>query len=212
MHEQELRVRVGYQEDFPPFVGSGPAGPQGLAVDILTTGFEKLGIDAEWVHLSLVGQIPALRNGDVDMLACLGVTAERQNEIVFGEPIIQTGGALFTLQERPTELARIVTPSAGPLVAATQAAYPTCSVVEADNYPHALSLVIEGHADAAALNFHVGSQIAEREFPGRFAVPDTTFQTVYLAPAWAPSHDAAVRTAITGVLASMKPLENGCLC
>jgi polar amino acid transport system substrate-binding protein len=164
------------------------------------TGFEKLGIDTEWVHLSLAGQIPALRNCDVDMLACLGVTAERQNEVVFGKPIIQTGGALFTLQERPTELARIVTPSAGPLVAATQAAYPTCSVVEADNYPHALSLVIDGHADAAALNFHVGRRLAEREFAGRFAVPDTTFQTVYLAPAWAPSHAAAVRTAITDAL------------
>ena len=200
MHEQELRVRVGYQEDFPPFVGSGPDGPRGLAVDILMTGLEKLGIDTEWVHLSLAGQIPALRNGDVDMLACLGVTAERQNEVVFGKPIIQTGGALFTLQERPTELARIVTPSAGPLVAATQAAYPTCSVVEADNYPHALSLVIDGHADAAALNFHVGRRLAEREFAGRFAVPDTTFQTVYLAPAWAPSHAAAVRTAITDAL------------
>lgn len=208
MHEQELRVRVGYQEDFPPFVGSGPAGPQGLAVDILTAGFEKLGIDAEWVHLSLAGQIPALRNGDVDMLACLGVTAERQNEVVFGKPIIQTGGALFTLQERPTELARIVTPSAGPLVAATQAAYPTCSVVEADNYPHALGLVIEGHADAAALNFHVGRQIAEREFPQRFTLPDTTFHTVHLAPAWAPTHDDAFRNAITGVLAAVKPLEN----
>lgn len=208
MHEQELRVRVGYQEDFPPFVGSGPAGPQGLAVDILTAGFEKLGIDTEWVHLSLAGQIPALRNGDVDMLACLGVTAERQNEVVFGKPIIQTGGALFTLQERPTELARIVTPSAGPLVAATQAAYPTCSVVEADNYPHALSLVIEGHADAAALNFHVGRQIAEREFPQRFTLPDTTFHTVHLAPAWAPTHDDAFRNAITGVLAAMRPLEN----
>ena len=208
MHEQELRVRVGYQEDFPPFVGSGPAGPQGLAVDILTAAFEKLGIDAEWVHLSLAGQIPALRNGDVDMLACLGVTAERQNEVVFGEPIVQTGGALFTLHERPTELARIVTPSAGPLVAATQAAYPTCSVVEADNYPHALSLVIEGHADAAALNFHVGRQIAEREFPQRFTFPDTTFHTVHLAPAWAPTHDAAFRNAITGVLAAMRPLEN----
>ena len=200
MHEQELRVRVGYQEDFPPFVASGPAGPEGLAVDILMTGFAKLGIEADWVELSLVEQIPALRSGDVDMLACLGVTAERQNEVVFGEPIIQTGGALFTLQERPAELARIVTPSAGPLVAATQAAYPTCSVVEADNYPHALGLVIEGHADAAALNFHVGRQIAEREFPQRFTFPDTTFHTVYLAPAWAPSHAAAVRTAITDAL------------
>ena len=208
MHEQELRVRVGYQEDFPPFVGSGPAGPQGLAVDILTTGFEKLGIDAEWVHLSLVGQIPALRNGDVDMLACLGVTAERQNEVVFGEPIIQTGGALFTLQEQSAEPTRIVTPSAGPLVAATQAAYPTCSIVKADNYPHALSRVIEGHADAAALNFHVGSRLAEREFPGRFTLPDTIFHTVHLAPAWATTHDTAFRNAITGVLAAMRPLEN----
>ena len=200
MHEQELRVRVGYQEDFPPFVGSGPAGPQGLAVAILMAGFEKLGTEADWVALSLAEQISALCNGEVDMLACLGVTTERQSKVVFGDPIIRTGGALFAIERQTTELTRIVTPSAGPLVAATQAAYPTCSIVKADNYPHALSLVIEGHADAAALNFHVGRRLAEREFPGRFAVPDTTFQTVYLAPAWAPSHDAAVRTAITDAL------------
>ena len=200
MHEQELRVRVGYQEDFPPFVASGPAGPEGLAVDILMTGFAKLGIEADWVELSLVEQIPALRSGDVDMLACLGVTAERQNEVVFGEPIIQTGGALFTLQEQSAEPTRIVTPLAGPLAVATQAEYPACFLVEANSYPHALSLVIDGHADAAALNFHVGRRLAEREFPGRFTFPHTTFHTVYLAPAWAPSHAAAVRTAITDAL------------
>jgi len=208
MHEQELRVRVGYQEDFPPFVRSGPAGPQGLAVDILTTGFEKLEIVADWVALSLARQIPALRDGEVGMLACLGVTTERQSQVVFGEPIIQTGGALFTLQERPTDLARIVTPLAGPLAVATQAEYPTCSLMNTDSYPRALSLVIEGHADAAALNFHVGSQLAEREFPGRFNLPDTIFHTVHLAPAWAPTHDTAFRNAITGVLAAMRPLEN----
>ena len=179
---------------------ASPAGPQGLAVAILTTGFEKLGTEADWVPLSLTEQISALCNGEVDMLACLGVTTERQSQVVFGDPIIRTGGALFTIERQPTELTRIVTPSAGPLVAATQAAYPTCSVVEVDNYPQALRRVVDGHADAAALNFHVGSQLAEREFPGRFAAPETTFQTVYLAPAWAPTHDDAVRTAITDAL------------
>ena len=209
MHELELRVRVGYQEDFSPFAMAGPAGPQGLAVDILTDGFEQLGTDSDWVPLSLAGQISALRSGEVDMLACLGVTAERQHEVVFGEPIIKTGGALFTLQGQTTEPDRIVTPIAGPLARATQAAYPTCSVIDADSYPHALTLVVDGCADAAALNFHVGNQVAEREFPGTFAPPDTTFQTVYLAPAWAPTHDLAFRHALTDVIAATNPLKNG---
>ncbi|HJM20821.1 MAG TPA: transporter substrate-binding domain-containing protein [Acidimicrobiales bacterium] len=208
MHNQELRVRVGYQEDFSPFAMASPAGPQGLAVAILTTGFEKLGTEADWVPLSLTEQISALCNGEVDMLACLGVTTERQSQVVFGDPIIRTGGALFTIERQPTEPARIVTPSAGPLVAATQAAYPTCSVVEVDDYPQALSHVVDGHADAAALNFHVGSQVAEREFPGKFVPPGSTFEEIYLAPAWAPTHDTVFRNAITSVLAAINPLEN----
>jgi hypothetical protein len=32
---------------------------------------------------------------------------------------------------------------------------------------------------------------------------------VYLAPAWAPTHDLAFRHALTDVIAATNPLENG---
>jgi len=200
MHEQELRVRVGYQEDFSPFAALGPDGAEGLAVDILTGGFETLGVEVSWVPLPLDRQLASLNGREVDLLACLGITDERQKEVVFGEPIIQTGGAIFRLLETPTKPVRIVTPSAGPLVTATKNSFPECSVVTVDDYLAALKSVVEGHADAAALNVHVGQQVAEREFPEKFDYPSPIFREVFLAPAWALEHDDQLREALTSAI------------
>ncbi|HJM22817.1 MAG TPA: hypothetical protein QF409_12600, partial [Acidimicrobiales bacterium] len=125
---------------------------------------------------------------------------ERQKEVVFGEPIIQTGGAIFRLLETPTKPVRIVTPSAGPLVTATKNSFPECSVVTVDDYLAALKSVVEGHADAAALNVHVGQQVAEREFPEKFDYPSPIFREVFLAPAWALEHDDQLREALTSAI------------
>jgi len=201
MHEQELRVRVGYQEDFSPFAALGPEGPEGLAVDILARGFESLGVEVSWMPLPLDRQLSSLSEGEVDLLACLGITDERRREVVFGEPILLTGGAIFRLLEMPTELVRIATPSAGPLTTVTKNSFPDCSLVTVDDYPTALKLVVEGRADAAALNAHVGQQVAEREFPGKFDFSSPIFHEVSLAPAWALEHDGQLREALINAIA-----------
>lgn len=200
MHEQELRVRVGYQEDFPPFAALGASGPEGLAVDILSSAFEQLGVETVWTPLSLEQQIPALLQKSVDILACLGVTEDRKSQLVFGEPVILTGGALFRLLEAPAKDETIVTPAGGPLVLAARENFPNSSVVAVDGYPEALRLVSRGHADAAALNVHVGQRIAERDFPQEFGHPDPIFQEIYLAPAWPPKHDNDFREALNDVV------------
>ena len=207
MHEQELRVRVGYQEDFSPFAALGSGGPEGIAVDILSLTFGELALEVEWVPLSLEHQISALLQNDVDVLACLGVTDQRKSQVVFGEPIILTGGVLFRLLGAPVKNDRIVTPLRGPLVSSTKETFPKSSVVTVDGYPEALKSVFEGRADAAALNIHVGRQMAERELPGKFDSPGPVFKEISLAPAWPPKHDVEFREAVNRILVARRASE-----
>ena len=46
-------------------------------------------------------------------------------------------------------------------------------MIAVETYAEALNAVIAGAADRAALNFHVGSTLAQRNHPGRFALPET---------------------------------------
>ena len=158
-------------------------GPRGIVIDSLVARLAALDWAPDWVPLQLDDQIPTLLSGDVDMLAGLGVTAERQEQVVFGAPLVETGGALFRLVDDRSELLRIATPSSGPLVRHTSAAYPDIRVVEVDDYPAALAAVLDGEVEAAALNLHVGAEFAERHHPGYFDLPRHAFAPVALAPA-----------------------------
>lgn len=169
--------------------------PAGLVIDALAPGVDALrraGADVGWVPLTLADQVPALTEGRVDLLAGLGVTADRRKRLVFGKPLVRTGGALFA--GRGTSLVqRIVTPTSGPLREPVGAAFPDCTLLDAADYPDALSQVLAGRADAAALNLHVGTALAEREHPGLFELPQEPFSPIELAPAYTPNHDLDLR-------------------
>lgn len=170
--------------------------PVGLVIDTLLPALEAAGAHATWVPLGLGQQVAALLAGEVDMLAALGVTVERQRQVVFGRPVVHTGGALFRLVGSLGRPRSIATPTAGPLLAATRRIFPDCEVLEATDYPDALRQVIDGSTDAAALNLHVGATFAEREHPGAFDLPSEPFEVVDLAPAYAPGHDPTLRQAL----------------
>lgn len=179
------RVFVGYQADFPPFM-AGDDAPEGLVIDALRERVDALDWTLEWVPLALPEQIPALMENRVDMLAALGVTQERSEQVVFGSPLVQTGGAMFRLVGDRSEVLRIATPATGPLLRSTAESYPAARVVAVDDYPAALAAVFDGEVEAAALNIHVGAEFAERHHPGCFEHPRYPFAPVDLAPAMRP--------------------------
>ncbi len=181
---------VGYQADFAPFMVDED-GPCGLVIDRLVPLLTAQGVRASWVALALTEQLPALESGDVDMLAGLGVTAERAEQLVFGPALVRTGGALFRLTGAADGAYRIATPSSGPLRLAVTEAFPESEVELVQDYPAALNAVVEGSAAAAALNFHVGWEVAERLHPGGFVAPEEPFAPVDLAPAALAGHECA---------------------
>jgi ABC-type amino acid transport substrate-binding protein len=136
------------------------------------------------------------------MLAGIGVTRERSQKVSFISPVIRTGGALFSATGSRTTPGRIVTPAAGPLTGATQRAFPECTIIGVDDYAQALAAVVDGHADAAALNLHVGSVIAKRNHHGWFDIPTEPFHVINLAPAFAPDRHPDLRQALDTLIGS----------
>ena len=56
-------------------------------------------------------------------------------------------------------------------------------LVLAEDYSESLKAVLEGTADAAALNIHGGTYLSNQMFPGSFTLPGEIFLEVMLAAA-----------------------------
>ena len=61
----------------------------------------------------------------------------------------------------------VVTPRTGPLAAFVEKTAPTVKLVVTKDYEESLTRLVRGEADAAALNYHVGTHLAARLYPGR---------------------------------------------
>ena len=100
----------------------------------------------------------------------------------FSAPVVTTGGALFVRAPSPTPenlLAMagkvVVTPRAGPLADLISRAAPAVKLSLTTDYEQSLARVIDGSADAAALNYHAGAVIAARLYPGQITKPAAMF-------------------------------------
>jgi len=185
-------LRIGFNPDFAPFAALQDGRADGLVIARLRNALDKAGLEATFVPAPLPEMAERLQAGALDALAGVAVSAERSDALAVSRPLATTGGAWFPRAERdwPRDQAlrtaapgtlRVVSPSAGPLVAQIRTAFPTLDIVECADYAAAFETVLAGRADAAALNLQVGRLHAERDHPGRFKLPETPFFEVPLA-------------------------------
>jgi hypothetical protein len=76
-----------------------------------------------------------------------------------------------------------VTPSAGPLTDIISRTAPAVKLSLTTDYEQSLARVIDGSADAAALNYHAGAVSAARLHPGQITKPSAMFQEMVNAVA-----------------------------
>jgi polar amino acid transport system substrate-binding protein len=119
-----------------------------------------------------------------------GITPERRKTLDFSAPLLSTGGSLYVRApaQAPAELAAlagktVVTPSTGPLAAYIEKNAPQVKVLRSASYEESLAMLVDGKADAAALNSHVGGRIADTLYPGKVNVASRMFLEVPLAVA-----------------------------
>jgi len=201
-------VRIGYEADFAPLTFREDGDACGFVIEILTLIFARIGRTAEYIPVPLPDQEKALAAGTIDAIAFKAVIPERAAAYDFSAPITVSGAAWFArdgiiTDGCPSPGSRIATPGAGPLLAQLRSRYPDFDYPAVGTYAEALDAVIDGAADCAALNFHVGRYLAERDHPGIFSLPEAPFQTLDLAMATAKDKDASMMRDFDRALAEL---------
>jgi ABC-type amino acid transport substrate-binding protein len=181
--EGEHTFKLAHIEKFEPFAVAKEGKSEGLAVDIITEALAKVNIRALFVGDQQDKLEGLLAKGEVDGWAFLGINPERRKTYDFSDPYLISGGALFVKSPNPPssdlkefEGKTVVTPKIGPLAGYIEKNFPKVRVMtDVKSYTETLQAVVDGKADAAALNTQAGSVLAGQLFPGRFSMPEKGF-------------------------------------
>ena len=204
-------LRLGHDAPFEPFALVENGRSAGMILDIVAEAMKRAKLDFAFMPLKLDESETALVEGKIDALAFKGDTAERRARIDFSQPIVISGGALFTRAGTPTSKSlkdfagkSVVTPRRGPLAAQIAKAAPDVKVVESTSYPESFEMVLAGKADAAALNLQAGIRMARAKHPGKFTLPSEPYISVPLSFAVAKGQNADLLKRFGEQLAAMK--------
>jgi polar amino acid transport system substrate-binding protein len=204
-------IRIACQDNFPPFVDVKDGKPVGLVVDILNAAAARANFEVQFVLVPFDEVQGTLDDGRAQAIVPLAITRERQQTFDFSLPILMTGGALFVRAPSPTPqtLAALagkilVTPRTGPLVPFLQKNATGVKLVLTKDYPESLARVVDGQADAAALNFQVGASMAAELYPGMLTRPSIMFTEVPDAVAVRKGQNARLLTLVNGGIAAIR--------
>lgn len=206
-------LTLGYDPDFAPLTFAAGDRCRGLVIDILSRVFDIAGIDTAFVPVPLAGHDAAVTGGGTDGVAFKAVIAGRESAYDFSAPLMETGAAWFCLPgvrigaSGPPANARLATPARGPLAAQIQREYPDHPFIPVDSYDDALAAVVEGTADVAALNFHIGCHLSNRTFPGKFVLPAAPFQAMPIALALAAGRFGGVLARLNPVITALREVR-----
>jgi len=185
-------LRIGFNRDFYPFAHGDSEQCSGIVIDIVKRAMAMAAYSVEFVPRSLDNLARQFADGEIHAFAGIAITLDRQLQVVFSTPLVESGGAWFRLRNAEAPMTAIATPSAGPLVTAVQSQFPNINIRGVADYRSALELTISGEVDAAALNIHVGADMAQRYFPNEFLLPDRPFCQLHLGLAFARETEARI--------------------
>lgn len=188
------RLRFGINRDFAPFSRSVDGKMSGLVVDRVVSALGAGAARFDWLELDLPDMMPALAAGEADILCGVGASDERVRAFDLSDPIVTTGGAGFArfddtiwdLDAGPEAWAqsgaRVVSPAAGPLLAPLKET-PGLRAADGADYSTSLTMVLDGSADIAALNFHVAADMISSGWQDRFRLPRRPYREIPLVAA-----------------------------
>jgi polar amino acid transport system substrate-binding protein len=204
-------VRVAHAASFPPYAEGREGRSEGMAVDILRSAAAKAGLQITFVVVPFEELQRTVEDGRAQAIFPTGVTPERRKTLDFSAPLLSTGGSLYVRAPglAPDELAAlagktVVTPRTGPLATYIEGNAPQVKVLRSASYEESLAMLMEGKADAAALNSHVGGRIADKLYPGKVNVASRMFLEVPLAVAVKKGTEAALIQQLDKGLAAIR--------
>lgn len=204
-------VRIAHAQSFPPYAEARDGRSEGMAVDLLRAAAAKAGMELAFVVVPFEELQRTLEDGRAQLIFPTGITSERRKTLDFSAPLLSTGGSLYVRApaQAPDDFAAlagktVVTPRTGPLAAYIEKNAPQVKVVRSASYEESLAQLVEGKADAAALNSHVGGRIADKLYPGKVNVAPRMFLEVPLAVAAAKGTQAVLLEQLDKGLAAIR--------
>ena len=190
-------VVVGYNPDFAPLAFARDGVASGLMIERLHLILGNAEVPFDLCPLRLPEMIASLCAGKVALLVGIAATAQRHPGLAFSRPIVISGGAWFTpnsgtwpgdadLSKPHLPPWRAVTPATGPLADLIRQRFAPVDLQTSEDYDSALQTVLNGRADAAALNWQVGRMLCEQQHPSLFHCPGRPFCTIPLTIAAPP--------------------------
>jgi polar amino acid transport system substrate-binding protein len=176
---------------FLPFAELTPQGSTGIAVDVLREAAKRAGLKLELLALPFEELHAAAFEGLACAIFPVGINGHRDAQFDFSDPLIVSGGALFTRSsdgDATPALATlsgkvVTTPMAGPLYEIIRTSFPEIRLLPSANYEESFRQLLDRRADAAALNLHVGRAMIDRYFAGQVRAPCSTFVDLPMAVA-----------------------------
>jgi ABC-type amino acid transport substrate-binding protein len=190
-HAVPETVVCAHAAGFPPFAEWTAQGSSGIAVDVLREAADLAGLKLELVALPFEDLHAAAFDGRACAIFPVGVNADRNELFDFSDPLIVSGGGLFTRASEGGEAPSldglagkvVTTPSAGPLVEIIRRSSPGVRLLPSANYEQSFEQLIDGRADIAALNLHVGKAMIAQRYGGLVSAPSSTFVDMPMAVA-----------------------------
>jgi polar amino acid transport system substrate-binding protein len=184
-------VVLAHAAGFSPFAELTPQGSSGIAVDVLREAAKRAGLRVQLLALPFAELHKAAFNGVAAAIFPVGINGHRESQFDFSDPLIMSGGALFTRcsegDDAPTLESLsgkvVTTPGAGPLYDLIRQSSAAIRLLPSTNYEESFAQLIDGRADAAALNFHVGKTMIEQDYAGLVRAPSSTFVDLPMAVA-----------------------------
>jgi len=179
-------VRLVHISSFEPFAKVREGTSEGLAIDVLTAILTNANLKVVFIAEQQDKTEDLLFKGQAEGLAFFGINPARKNTFDFSNPYLISGGALFTKAPNPPcsdlkelEGKTVATPLKGPLAEYIREKFPKVNLyTDVKDYQATLEAVLNGKADAAALNTQVGAVLAQSLFPGKFSLPSKGFLEV----------------------------------
>jgi polar amino acid transport system substrate-binding protein len=160
-------LRVGMTGDYPPLsVVDRNDRTIGLEPDLAAALATTLGVKLVIVSKAFVDLIPALENGDVDVvMAGMTMTPERNMRVAFAGPYFLSGKAVLTRSETlarakgpgslDAESVKLVTLEGTTSEGYVQNAMPHATLITTRTYEEAVTMVIGGAADAMIADYPI---------------------------------------------------------
>lgn len=154
----EKPLRVGMELSYPPFETVDERGePRGFSVDLAKELAQYLHRQLVIENISYVGLIPALKNGQIDLIiSSMSATEERKNSIDFSDPYLAVNLALLVNRHSSVRSAADLNQKGRKVVVKigttgyhyAEKHFPLAEIILLDKESGAVMEVVQGKADA----------------------------------------------------------------